>query len=451
MVDFYLNTAAKALSKYNEAHKDKPKKYHRCIAALICHPTGKDPYVAVLCTGTKMNDGECHSTKHKDHKKDNPCEGHAASLCYEVAPIYFQQEMQNCINGKESIFEHKNDGFSLKSNIAFHLLVTEPPCGWIRNQEVPCMQWKQGFKKVPHIPTCSSKILIGSQMGIQGYVSHLMEDQIFIQSVTILCEKNVQYQKTNFTSPFSFELPKISTLVYDLKQLNQLQHTFKPMNLIKTPANIPEYSNETTHDGIDHDDDKNPTSFAVVDQSIPRKPTRNWLYSPHDGEAEYYDNTVESMFSVSERKIDDALSNEVNKEFQVAQKRKMKEEYDNLSTLLNLPKALQKFTEHCEEYKTKKEQYIKKIATSAEHRADSQSITDTLIKEVQNLLDAQYKCSIGWVNKIDILKRKIDILQNEGKKLIDVQNWIADLKEILKDSPNDVILDCSWERYFDES
>ena len=35
------------------------------------------------------------------------------------------------------------------------------------------------FIGFPHVPTCSSRILIGATMGIQAYVSHLLEEPIY--------------------------------------------------------------------------------------------------------------------------------------------------------------------------------------------------------------------------------------------------------------------------------
>ena len=228
MADTYLNSAAQS---YIDDKEEKQKSCHRCIAALICHPYDEQPFVAILCTGTKYNSGKCYSIQDdkksqdttcnahtkKDNKKsdsdshaqkgdkksqdtetksnDTPCDGHAESLCIEAAPIFFQNEMLNCLDEEISIFENKNNKFALKPKIKFHLLITEPPCGWIKdNKNSPCMEWKDPFVQFPHIPTCSARILISSKMGIQGYVSHLLDEHtlpICIQSVIILCTKEI--------------------------------------------------------------------------------------------------------------------------------------------------------------------------------------------------------------------------------------------------------------------
>ena len=139
--------------------------------------------------------------------------------------------------GNKSIFEilPNNGGFKLKPNIKFYLMVTEPPCGFIENQEDPCMEWKTPFVGFPHVPTCSSRILIGATMGIQGYISHLLEEPIMIDSVIILCSKGAELIKTDFGS--SFPLPRIKTRGYNPKQFANFEpdHSAKARSL---PANF---------------------------------------------------------------------------------------------------------------------------------------------------------------------------------------------------------------------
>ena len=464
----------KPQEKESDKRQKKGKKYHRCIAALICHPTGKDPYVAVLCTGTKMNDGECYSTISKcskdcstvlntEAKKSDgdtgtkkshggskncsyTCEGHAEGLCYEVAPIYFQQEMQNCLCKRESVFEFDDKVFSLKSDIKFHLLITEPPCGWIQDQKNPCMEWKVGFEGAPHIPTCSSKILIGSKMGIQGYVSHLLKDRIFIQSVIILCEKNAKDQKTDFINP-KFKLPTFCTLKYDSKIFNPYssQPTFKPLHLVKVPAYTP-HTTECRYDIDNHNDDHNnddkiSTCCAAVDQSISRKPIRNWSYNPRTGSVSYDDNPSNSKLSVSKREIDADLSSKVDTEFQKKQKNKMQEEYTDLKTLLNLRVALKELKTSLKTYKTAKENDLKEM---------TKPVADMLDKITQSLICGKYKSPEEWKDSLDNnLEKEMKKFYCRGKNLIDVQNWISSIEKILEDSSK-IIVDCSWKRYFDE-
>ena len=236
MVECYLGTAGNSLLQEKEKGS---KKCHRCISALICHQEGKTPHVAVLCTGTRYNDKEvCYSTEYiKGNLKvlsNSPCDGHAEALCFEAAPIYFQGEMLKCLENKQSVFDFEDERFKLKHGVAFHLLVTEPPCGWIRNKQQPRMQWKTTFKKAPHIPKCSAKILICSKMGIQGYVSHLLDHRIFVESVIILCaDRNVKEEPLEYNFDSKFSLPHISIMHYDPEVFNPVEVTFEPLYLMK--------------------------------------------------------------------------------------------------------------------------------------------------------------------------------------------------------------------------
>ena len=454
MVKFYRNTAGKSFifdNRLNENEKKKQnqtKKYHRCIAALICQNPEKQPYVAVLCTGTKTNHQECYSTRPED-KKDRPCDGHAESLCYEVVPIYFQREMINCLNNQKSIFEFINDSFILKPDIEFHLLVTEPPCGWIRHQHDPCMQWKTDFEKAPHLPTCSSRILIGSKMGIQGYVSHLLKECIFIKSLVILCAMNKEYQKTEFNKAFPFDLPAISTLKYDPKRFNPRETTFKPMNLVEIPSSVShstEYSNQSNQEEVKrHDDDnddhegKDKKSAVAIDQSVPRNSTMKWSYNPRNG-SEKDENVTEEKYSISEKKIEARLSQAVTKEFQAARRKEMEKDYAELAKLLNLNDALQELIAKFDEYSTKKEKDIIKLTDDTK---------TSLSKQAQELLNGKYIKTFSKKWDTEDLEKYIEKFKNEGKRLIDVQDLKADLVKLLNNMSN-IIVDCSWKKYFDK-
>ena len=77
------------------------------------------------------------------------------------------------------------------------------------------MEWKLPFVGYPHVPTCSSRILIGATMGIQGYISHLIDKPIMIDTLVILCpdfDKNQIIDVGNF-----FKIPVIKTMKYDPK------------------------------------------------------------------------------------------------------------------------------------------------------------------------------------------------------------------------------------------
>lgn len=454
MVDSYLNSAAQ--SYLHEKEKNQTKG-HRCIAALICHPHKEEPFVAVLCTGTKYNDGKCYSTQNDGGKsKDSPCDSHAESLCIEAAPIYFQNEMLSCLDGEFSIFQYKNSKFTLKPKTEFHLLVTEPPCGWIQDKQSPCMEWKPSFSEVPHIPTCSAKILINSKMGIQGYISHLLDDRIFIKSVIILCVKEDIY--TFLPTAFDSKLPIITTLKYDPKIFNPHPeiHTFEPMNLGRK---VPTKFRSVTQNGTKDKNDGCSSSAVAIDQHARRKSfVMNSIYNVHRQSERDHNKPNKQQFSILKRKIDNRLltKDKEMQEIQKSQKMKMKIIYTNLTKELNLENVLQKRLAECIEYKANKEDHIKRqilptehdVEHEAEHGTDSLNVTNMIRKETQKLLDAKYQCSKVWITKTEELKKLVGDLGTEGKKLIDVQNLIKDIERLL-DNPSDSILDCTWKRYFD--
>ena len=234
-------------------------KIHKEIAALIYHQEGRLPYAAILGTSTLYRDCErcAHEGSHGHECNHCTCDGHAESIVYEGAPKYFMDQMVHSKNKKEmsdSIFEidPSSEGhlrFRLKSSTKFYLMVTDPPCGFIQNQEDSYMEWKVPFVGYPHVPMCSSRILIGSTMGIQGYVSHLLVGHIFIDSVIILCSKDEEHQKTDFGG--SFPLPKIKTRKYNPKDFA----SFKNQDLIKRKdsqvmASTTDASNSTLSENI---------------------------------------------------------------------------------------------------------------------------------------------------------------------------------------------------------
>ena len=510
MVDSYLNSAAKS---YLEEKEKNQTKCHRCIAALICHPYKEEPFVAVLCTGTKYNSGKCYSiqddkktknttcnahTKKDDKKskdttcdthsqkgdkkskdteiksKDTPCDSHAESLCIEAAPIFFQSEMLSCLDGEISIFTYDSNKFTLKPKIEFHLLITEPPCGWIKDKQSPCMEWKEPFVQVPHIPTCSARILINSKMGIQGYISHLLDDCICIQSVIILCTKEND-QKFSFPSTaFGLKLPVITTMEYDASIFNPKICTFKPMNLGKE-GNKSSVSTKTTNRSSQNETKNKQEGYSrsavAIDQFAHRKSfVMNSTYNVDERHEKDHNKLNKQYFSIEKRKVNDELSKLVSENIQKAQKLKMKKLYDDLSQTLNLLEVLKKLRLRYIQYETNKEDCIKRKTLLAERKIENEemghkegpeingaavnktdsSIMDMIESEVLKLLKSEYKCSSqSWTKKIEELKELLGKVGTEGTKLIDLQNLIDDVDELIR-NPLNSILDCSWKRYFDE-
>ena len=522
MRDSYLSSAARS---YIDEKEKKQKSCHRCIAALICHPCDQEPFVAVLCTGTKYNGGKCYSIQadkkskditcdahtNKDNKKsncdshvqkgdkksqnteikskDSPCDGHAESLCIEAAPIFFQSEMLSCLDTETSIFDYddKAKKFTLKPIMKFHLLITEPPCGWIKDNQSPCMEWKEDFVQVPHIPTCSARILINCKMGIQGYVSHLLDKPICIQSVIILRTKEDDQKFQSPATPFGLKLPGITTMEYEASIFNPKVSTFEPMNLGKEESKSSlsnKATNGSSQNGTEDKQEGHIRSAVAIDKFARQKLfVMNSTYNVAERHERDHNKLNKQYFSIKERVVNDRLSKSVSEGHQKDQKLKMKDWYDDLSKTLNLQEVLKKLRFQFTQYLNKKEKCIREKTLLAEHNKDkkmkdvvhevneaamnktdeghkineeetnernSLSITDMIESEIQKLLKKEYKCSSqSWTEKINDLKELIGKVGTEGTKLIDLQNLIDDVDELIK-NPSNSILDCSWKRYFDE-
>ena len=172
----------------------------RALAALLVERHG-ELKVAVLTTGT-VKKKECSYSLNKSNADDladeytwGVCDGHAESVCLRLASLYLITEIHNYSkNPVKSILE-RGFGYTLKKGIKFHFFTTQPPCGFMAKEERHFLSWKIPFKGKPHCLKCSSTILIGAYLGIQGPLSHLFSEPIYISSITIPKCKNVTAQK----------------------------------------------------------------------------------------------------------------------------------------------------------------------------------------------------------------------------------------------------------------
>ena len=159
--------------------------------------------VVVLTTGTTKKK-ECSYFMNKCNADDldectwGVCDGHAESVCYRLASFYLVTEIQNYgRNPKKSILECRF-GFALKKDVKFHFFTTHLPCGFMAKENHPFLSWKIPFKEKPHCLKCSSIILISAYLGIQGPISQLFSQPIYISSITITKYKDITMQKGNF-------------------------------------------------------------------------------------------------------------------------------------------------------------------------------------------------------------------------------------------------------------
>ena len=245
----------------------------KVIAALLMEKKSNKMKVVVLTAGTKVKT-ECsyYMKKNQDCAKETLwgiCDGHAEAVCYRLANLYFLTELCKLHRDEDSIFEKSDEGYLLKQNVKFHLFTTHPPCGFMAKEERHLLSWKRPFKGKPHALQCSSKILIGSYLGIQGPLSHLVVNPIYISSVTIpryesvstlhstyIMERLEQFRSKFYNKfhpseekgGYHFQIPHVEIVDVELRKL--FPECFRsyineaPFNIDSSSSNLPQQ--ETT-------------------------------------------------------------------------------------------------------------------------------------------------------------------------------------------------------------
>lgn len=417
--------------KWNRRCSDSAgSRTHQAIAALICDQPDKNPYTAILSTGTHHNDAErCGST--------SACDGHAVSVIYEAAPDYFNQEMINLNeNASDSIFEFISSqdttlGFRLKDDVKFHLFVTKPPCGFIVNQEDACMEWKIPFVDFPHVPKCSSRILIGSKLGIQGYTSHLIENPILIESITILCSNDEECPRIDFGNEFL--LPKIKVLEYDPADFHR--------DFRSSKAKI-KYASNISSDTIDNVGQNETATLINTSQGDAKDSAVVYTSLNANVEAPFLvfnprkDEITSSVLPIKAKAVGNCLK--VCEHLEIKRKHNMKLLYMELMDDLKIKEAMVKLKMTLVgklDKKTKKMKeiidFISRENEKAVHRLDTSDMTVETWKCIQN----EY---IG-PNHANLVE--------QGIKKILLQKMITCVDNILSDKYADIVMDCSWHDY----
>ena len=438
MVDCYH----KMIQVYETDNTTKTSsKIHKHLAALICHQEKKSPYAALLCTGTLHKDTEVcgHEGSH------GTCDGHAESIIYEAAPKYFMNEMVNLLKEEEneSIFEilPNNRGFKLKPNIKFYLMVTEPPCGFIENQEDPCMEWKVPFVDFPHVPTCSSRILIGATMGIQGYVSHLLEEPIMIDSLLILCSKGEELIKTGFGS--SFPLPSIKTRRYNPREFINFEPGKRGIQRAKSIPNypMPSTSSENTSVRLNSSGSEEHNDSTVTLTGTDRNLGTSFLtFNPRTGKQ----GSHITGFLIT-RDVDKHIA--IDKIIEMERKASIKKIYTDLCRRLELQRTLLKLHDKLTNANAIKCNKVSSVIDLASTTLRNRTLNtlDELLQSAGALDKVTVKQK--WTEHSKSIKERVDTIEEEGTEMIENQTMIMHIEDILSKN-KEVIMDCSWHSYF---
>ena len=427
MVDCYKKTLTYHWSNHSTSDSNK---IHKVIAALICQ-NGKHCYAAILSTGTYHNDTEkCGLT--------STCDGHAVSICYEAAPKYFLKEIKSLKNGDDSIFEYipNKEGFRLKAGISFHLFVTQFPCGFIQDQKEPCMEWKVPFVEYPHAPTCSSRILIGATMGIQGYISHLLDKLIMIDSLVILCANIDSYRILDFGN--SFPMPKIiKTMKYDPDDFKPgFFLPSKPILWTKYEYQNISYESAESTDGNETAKSAGSLERAKESSVIVATPDR----SERIGFLKFDPRTTKQIsshfdFSINTRDINQSF--EVDEGLKIQRISYLKQLYDNLASRLKLEEALQILINKLVAESRSKEEAMSSLIQSISTELTVVPALDTSTISVQE-----------WDNYIQKqVEAKIHNMREEGRTKIRNQQMIMCIQKILAKKGENIIMDCNWHHY----
>ena len=424
----------KTLTYYWSKHSSGGSLLHKVIAALVCQ-NGKSCYTAILSTGTYHNDRDkCGFT--------STCDGHAVSICYEAAPKYFLEEIKSLKNKEDSIFEYlpNKEGFRLKQGVSFHLFVTQFPCGFIRDQKEPCMEWKIPFAEYPHVPTCSTRILIGATMGIQGYISHLLDKPIMIDSLVILCADIDKAQVLDVGSVF--KMPNmVKTMKYNPEDFRPgffFPSKYSPNTSTTEHVSQCNVSYEST-DGNETAKSLGPgledAQDSCATMAIPDKNTNSvfFKFDPRTAQEVSSDNE----FSIKTRDVDQSL--EVNEKIKVDRISRLKQLYGNLADQLKLEEALQILSTKLDAEIKKKEEMMLSLLQSAAKEL-TEVVPDTLnTNTIQE-----------WDNYLRKQKTKLHHIGEEGRTKIRNRNMIMCIQSTLANKQN-MIMDCNWHQYLNAS
>jgi len=415
-------------------------KPNKVISALICDQEGRKPYAPIMGTGTSWN-----QTKKCNYDNSNMCDYHAESIIYQAAPKYFMDKMVHLFEEKDlegeksdSIFEIVSEDpkmFKLKSNVKFYLMITEPPCGFIQDKGEPCMEWKWPFVEFPHIPTCSSRILIGAKMGIQGYVSHLLKEPIMIDSVIVLCPRaaDAKNVKTEFND--TFPLPIIKAMKYNPEDF----HFLEPQNLAQPKDSKTSESNSSLK------------SKSTVKSSNKGTESSVYIQGAHRDALPYFTPIVQPTEEASEKNkshvskinynIDKSLC--IDKELEKERKVKWENLYYDLYKNLNLRECLFKLQTKIE---TEKNELLKKLEV---RRND----ISAKLQEDMDFLEKQSPAAAGYDKKLAIkkLNEGCEFVQVKCKNINEMMKNVITKNEMLhwinEIEGKELIMDCSWHHY----
>ena len=456
-----------------------------------------DLKVVVLTAGTTKK-GECSYFLNNDSVDEctwGLCDGHAESVCYRLASFYLITEMHRYNKNREtSILEIQYGGFALKEGIKFHFFTTQPPCGFMAKEERHFLSWKIPFKGKPHCLQCSSTILIGAYLGIQGPLSHLFSKPVYISSVTILKHKDVTVEKgiyikkcfekfqarlddstdDNTNCGYEFHIPHVE--ITDCESSGLFQKCFKQYNDESACSETIERHNEN----------QTPQTAATVPDAEGSLGSYLLAFTLKSGIGanEFRKKITLQLKNAAEK----AFANEPPQWIKVSKEQKLemlKEARLRLCRAMNVQEALKQLqnviNKKIEERFTTHHQNNDKVVVQLKEKC--QSITDQLTVQVNELGATMKQCksehsierltseSLSASTKkfnddsksiVCSLNESIEEIQSNTNSAVDVltdyydyQETLYDLNELLKKSEGNScgpqfyldLMGCDWARY----
>ena len=386
------------------------------------------------------------------------CDGHAEAVCYRLAGIYLLTELTKLHEMQDSIFE---EGYTLKKGIRFHLFTSHPPCGFMTTKKRHLLSWKRPFVGRPHCVQCSTTILTGAYLGIQGPLSHLLVKPIYISTITMPRYKTIEtlhdsYIKERFEtfqrqSPvlsmpkdeYFFHPPHIE--IVDIDPCTLFRECYKPYIDDEQPNKQPGKSNQIPEEMASNRQNR-VVNFNKVAGTIPdviQNAGINTLVFTVDngiGSQEFRDSVLELKCMLG--KLEHVLKEKRLKSLQEARVR--------LSQALNVSEALGELREILLEQ-------VKTVREVRQRKADeiitllTKSTTQpTAIAELAALYD-ELKISLAQVTKDNELSKIINALGENvtyQKMLDDLDSLQEQEKHHSSDSEYYLeLMGCDWARY----
>lgn len=342
------------------------------LAALLVEKHGQINVVVLAAGNTKK--GECSyssSNGSTDEYTWGLCDGHAESVCYRLANLYLITEMQRYNNNSEtSILKITGGRYLLKEGVKFHFFTTQLPCGFMAKEARDFLSWKIPFKGKPHCLQCSSTILISAYLGIQGPLSHLFSEPIYVSSITIPKHNNVTaengiYIKTCFED-FKARLDEIYkntdcgyTLVIPQVRIADIQpEKLFPECFIQWPFGDGSCSEVFRLESVERQESKNAAVSVPHSVSISEPPVLVFTLKSGIGRKEFRMKMASQLKNATNEVIRQS-GPEVIKKLKVEKLKLLKEAQVRLCNALNVGKALEnlkssiiekmgrRFTTHC--------------------------------------------------------------------------------------------------------